>query len=744
MPANAAKYLLSVSDVDSRNFEVTSFSGVDAVSVPYSFDIEFRMSDAAKAANIAPLDAGVLNKACRLDIVRNGETIPYSGIVSEFRVCDSDDARYAVRLVPRMYRLTLNFSSCIFQGYKVPDIIDEIVKKADLSEYFRLDELKSSKNPYPVRKFCVQYQETDLAFISRLMEESGIWYYFEQVKRPDGTLIERAVVTDAFSSYPILGRPIPFMNGSGLAEVTETGGMVESINYISARAALMPKNVRVRAYNHRVPETPPDGMEDVVDGHFGQVYEYGGSLQDSSEAQSRAALHIRRLWVERHRVEGKGNCASFRAGLRVPINHSGNPSMSGGYLLVSVKHIGGWEGGAYTYRNEFSSVRAEPETYAPPLRTPVPRIDGVTTARVGATGDNLPTLDGDGNYNVNMPFVLDNDQGGSDRNGGDYGKSKPIRLAQPSGGMSGDAPYGVHIAAKRGAEMVLAYVDGNPDKPIGLGFVPNAASRSVVRSENCVENVIRSWGGNELVMTDADGDKKVKVSTPEKRLLELYDGKKQVRLKSEYCEMLFNDEENFAQIDAGGHRIHINYKKDEGNVSITTVKKHLININDEDDEITVKTAKGCVMHMSDNSGSILLSNAAHDGGGELRLESCGDICIKAAGGVFVTGAQVQIASVEKDVDIESKNNVQVKSEKSINMKSQKQITQDADESVSLKSPKVNVQGDSKIDLEGGDVTIIGSKTVGVDGKQGVEIESSGNTSISGVKTALKGKMITIN
>jgi hypothetical protein len=224
----------------------------------------------------------------------------------------------------------------------------------------------------------------------------------------------------------------------------------------------------------------------------------------------------------------------------------------------------------------------------------------------------------------------------------------------------------------------------------------------------------------------------------------LHDGEKLVRIKSEDSELLFNDAEKYAEINAGGHKIHIDYGDDGGEISIKTNKKHIINISDRDDTITVKTAKGCAMLMSDESGSIFLSNAAHNGGGELRLESCGDIRIKAAGGVFVSGAQVQIASEEKDVEIKSKSNVQIKSEASVNVKSKKQITQDADEKVGVKSPEVNVQGDSKIGLKGSDVTITGSKTVGVNGTQGVEIESSGNTNISGTKTALKGKMVTIN
>jgi len=685
MSANTAKYLLSIGAVSSANFEVTNFAGIDSISSPYWFDVEFRMSKNSKAV---PPDANILNETCRLDIEQNGEVIPYCGIVVEFSVCDSETARYAVRFAPRMYRLSMNSSNRVFQNLTIPAIIENVVDDAGLSEYFQFD-IESSDIKYPMRDFCVQYQETDLAFISRLMEESGIWYYFQQIKEPGGALKECAVVTDKFAKYPMLSRSIPFMKGKGLAEISNTGNIVESINHISASTALMPKSVRVRAYNHRVPEAPPDGLSDVKGGHLGRVYEYGGTLKNSSEAEYRAALHARRLWVENSRGEGKGNCASFKAGLRTSIKHDDNRSLNGLYLLVSVKHEGGWDDGAYTYRNAFACVRAELEMYAPPLRTPVPRIDGVTTAPIGATGDSLPTLNECGNYNVNMPFFL-NDKNNQTSN--DYGGSKQIRLAQPSGGMADDKPYGIHFPSKRGAEMVLAYVDGNPDKPLGLGFVPNAASPSVTGSKNCVENVIRSWGGSELVMDDTDGQKNVKLTTPDVRYLELHDGDELVRVKSEHCEMLFNDMEKHAVINTGGHKIHINYADDSGKITITTVKGSVIEMNDPDNVITVQDAgaknkvvlngKDNVITLDSSDNTVVLNGKDK----KITLEST-DSKVAVDG----KGKKLIMENKDNKVVIDSGNNsVSLNAKKDINLKAGGKIVLDAKGGVSNKSKTINM------------------------------------------------------
>jgi type VI secretion system secreted protein VgrG len=594
MPAATAKYILHIAGVSPSNFEVIDFSGIDAIGTPYSFDINFRMSRAAKASKAAPPDKNALGKPCRLEIIRNGETISYCGIAARLRASDSEEPRYAIRLVPNMHRLTLNKAYSIFQKRTVLGIIKSVIADAGLTEYFRF-EVEPDDVKYPALNHCVQHRETDFAFISRLMEESGIWYYFELVKEPGGTLKERAVVTDDFSLFPSLGRPIPFMKGKGLAEITETGNAVESINRILSFAKLMPKDVRIRAYNYRTPESAPDGISGVTGGHEGRIYEHGGKARNSSEAGRRATLYARRLWVDSLTGDGAGNCASLRAGTRVNVKHDGNKSLDGVYLLLSVKHTGGWDVGAYTYRNEFSYVRAEPGIYAPPLRTPVPQVDGVVTAFVGATGDSMPTLSEDGGYNVNMPELPEGGRGGDGQRIGDHGGSKDIRVAQPSGGMSDKGPYGIHFPSKRGAEMVVTHIDGDPDRPVGLGFVPNAAAPSVVTNMNCTENVLRSWGGSELVMDDAAGNESSRLSTPGGRGLELDDGDGLARLRSEQCEVLFDDDGKKGVMRAGeGYGLSASFEGGDGagKITVATGNGNLFEMDDEGDTITLQNAGG--------------------------------------------------------------------------------------------------------------------------------------------------------
>jgi len=135
------------------------------------------------------------------------------------------------------------------------------------------------------------------------------------------------------------------------------------------------------------------------------------------------------------------------------------------------------------------------------LRAEPPTASGLITAPIDALGEDMPNIDEMGRYRVKLPFDLSETP--------DYGATKDIRLSQISGGDG----YGVHFPSKKDSEMILGYVDGNPDKPVGLGLLPDADARSVSNSGNRTENVIRTWGGNELVMDDEKDKSKIAMRT---------------------------------------------------------------------------------------------------------------------------------------------------------------------------------------------------------------------------------------
>jgi len=331
-------------------YPVTKFTGREAISCPYVFDIDFQPDK--------PVGAEALNMPCALEIQRGGHINRYGGIVGEVRARESLEtedngsaARCSVRLVPRMHLLSLNFTTRIFKGLTVVEIIEKVIADAKLGEYFRF-QLDGGRKWMP-EEYCVQYQETDLNFISRLMERCGIWYWFEGAQ-PTPEWKERAVITDKFSEFPAIGGEFCLIKSSGQTEDAE------SVTSLSTRSALLPKSVTARAYNYRTPGSFPESRCELAGGQSGNVYEYGGAFKNLDDASRGAELRAKRLIVENLRMEGGSNGIMLRAGRLASIVHPGDKTRSGMYLLVTVNHMGGWDKKTDSYKNEFSGVDAAP------------------------------------------------------------------------------------------------------------------------------------------------------------------------------------------------------------------------------------------------------------------------------------------------------------------------------------------------------------------------------------------------
>ncbi|MCL2183235.1 MAG: type VI secretion system tip protein VgrG [Chitinispirillia bacterium] len=605
--ANSARFLLSAADFSPEDFTVTKFTGADAVGRPYRFDIEFQLSEAALKKEKPPVltSDSILGKPCRFELLRqsdNTTAAAYNGVAMGFGVEGRAKPLYSIRLVPWIELLSLNTNNRVFQRQDAVSIIKKVIMSSGIDGYcdFRYE----CERQYRPVDFCVQYQETDLNFISRLMERNGIWYYFEDSDSSSGK--DAVVITDSFSKFPAKTIGVPFVENTGFAEIsTRTGedgggeagqggesadGFGETVYSLSTKSSLIPKTVKLRAQNYRTPENLPEGGYEVSgSGRWGSVYEYGGAFRDSGEAAHGARLYLDRLRVENLRSEGMSGCTAFRAGRLVSIG----PDV-GGFLIVSVNHAGGIieRDGVYacTYNNSFSCIDSAPKIYAPPLTAAQPKAAGLITAPVEALGEEHPNIDEMGRYRVKLPFDAAETKA--------YGATKDIRLTQPSGGNTGGGNYGIHFPSKAGAEMVLACVDGNPDKPVGLGFVPNAAAPSNVNSENRDQNIIRTWGGNELVMDDTQGKEKITLSTVRQ------DGD-----TGKNCGITLSNEKNQIGVRAWKHKISMDCNQKESSISLKTLCKNSITLNDIMRRISIKTLTGCSIEVDDINDTISISNA---------------------------------------------------------------------------------------------------------------------------------------
>jgi type VI secretion system secreted protein VgrG len=250
----------------------------------------------------------------------------------------------------------------------------------------------------------------------------------------------------------------------------------------------------VQDYNYRTPRVDLSACADLASGNGGGVVEFGCHVKTPAEAEQIARVRSEERRARRSFDEGKSGAMQLSAGRRASIldvPHAHGPEAR---LIVEVTHdafipvFAEDDAGAARYDNAFRAVADEPGfTYRPPRVTPRPRIGGVVTGVIqpgpeGETG-GVAKIDAEGRYTVELH--LDTAQHGAQK------ASHPMRMMQPFAGPD----YGMHMPLRRGTEVLVAFANGDPDRPVILGAVYNATSPSPVVASNATKHRIRTAGG---------------------------------------------------------------------------------------------------------------------------------------------------------------------------------------------------------------------------------------------------------
>jgi type VI secretion system secreted protein VgrG len=483
------------------------------------------------------------------------------------------------------------------------------------------------------------------------MEQAGIWYLFNEnpllEEEVSGTPGEEALrITDRPSRFEMLATQpgILYRSQSGLNERIEEEDR-ESVHRLQQIKQVVPQNVIVKNYNYRTPEVSLTGRKPVRDGAAGTVYDYGGDYKDTAESDRHAAVVADRIACRQLIYDGSGNCPGFRAGKRFTLQEHTRAEFNDTYVLVEVRHHGahtssGEGAHVYTYVNNFRGIpSAKADLFRPERTAIVPRMSGVMTATIEAEGSQYAALDDQGRYKVRMPFDMSNTR--------NYQGSKYLRLSQAYSG----ANYGVHFPSHEGAEMIFGCIDGDPNKPLGLGTVPNANTISPVVSANKQQGMIRTAGGNELIMDDTDAKQKVTLRSKAVNELLFDDENKVVHLTTTNGNVLKLDDQNeCVSWNAEEHVIAMSYKSGEVTITVTSKDGSVIKIDDTNKKIQVQTSGGHGIEMDDNAKTITLKDCQSkntvtlDGNGGLKLESQGAIEIAAQQDITLRGANVTITA----------------------------------------------------------------------------------------------------
>ncbi|XXX80610.1 type VI secretion system tip protein TssI/VgrG [Sorangium sp. So ce134] len=481
--------------LESRAFsagavEIHDLAGREAVSQPF----EFQLHVVGRGPEGLDEEALLAEPAALVFLRGDREERRLFGVISVVRDAmhtETSHMAYTLTFVPRAFRLTLTETSEIFMDLTVPEIIQRKLERAGLhqGDDFELRLLSA----YPSREYVVQYKETDLQFVSRLAEHLGISYFFEH---RDGRDV--VVFSDANGGF----RPVA---GGGRAQFYPRGDRI-GVYRLEGTTRTVPGRYVVKDYNYRTPHVPLMAAATVSDAPGGDIVDYGAHFKTPDEAERMAVLRAEELRAGRKVFDGASDVQRLGAAARLTLE--GHPRGDLELLLVEVRHrlqqatLNAGTGEERAYANEFGAIPFS-TTYRPPRVTPKPRVHGVITGVIDAAAKGqYAEVDDAGRYRVRFLF---------DTSGPEDGKaSRLIRMAQPHAG----AGYGFHFPLRSGVEVILTFIDGDPDRPIIAGAVPNPQTPSTVDAKNARRNVIRTGGGNEINIDDNEGEERIKLSTP--------------------------------------------------------------------------------------------------------------------------------------------------------------------------------------------------------------------------------------
>lgn len=501
-----AAFIFICSGFDIETFYVKNLEGVDSLCSLYKFEIELQ------SCNQEINTSAVINKKATVFLQRNGEYYPYSGIITEFSyIRDTTDyTLYRAVLQPSLWKLTQTTQSRVFQQMTVPEIIKLVLNESGLSSYY---ENNLGKNIYSQQEYVVQYQETDYNFMLRLMQVNGIWFQFMEAsvnpdqieKYTDG---ERMIISDNPSVFKSLPKDsvLKYRSRSSMVQIHESKEY-ETIFELQLQQIIIPKKVLVKNYNYRTPDIDISCEQQVPGGIMGMVYEYGGWYKDVSQAQQYSRIVAHRIAVRKEQVLGKSNCSGMRSGCSVSVEDHAIGEMNCQFVISEVTHNGKManKSGLYVpaYSNEFKGfISGNACYYHPEFTATKTRMPDFMTARIEGNGTDYSSIDELGRYKIRMPFDASKSS--------TFQASKYIRMLQEYSGNQ----YGMHFPTHGDAEVIIAHVNGDPDKPIGIRVVPDYNTISPVTSSNQMQSVIRTAGKNEIIMDDTNGKQQFDLKTP--------------------------------------------------------------------------------------------------------------------------------------------------------------------------------------------------------------------------------------
>ncbi len=403
----------------------------------------------------------------------SGEKRYWNGYVSRFACVGRDNrfSYYRAEVVPWLWFLTRTADCRIFQDMTIPEIVETVFRLHGFQDFKR--DLQGS---FPQREYCVQYRETSFNFVSRLMEECGIFYFFEHDKNTHKLIM--ANYQQTHKNCPVQHK-VRFNYSPGASLIKEKEDVVSSW---TSEQELRPGKYALTDYNFQTPGTSLMAKVDTIAEIGGnkkyEIYDYPGIHAKKAEGDDVVKVRMQEEEALHYLISGSGNCRTFASGYKIHLDEHTRKDMNGDYVLTEVTHSASvgesysssGEAASEIYSNSFVCIPFS-VLYRPQRLTPKPVVQGPQTAVVkGKKGEEIWT---DKYGRVKVRFHWDRlekkRKGDQEEEIKDEERSCWIRVSQPWAGKN----WGAISIPRIGQEVIVEFLEGDPDRPIITGRVYN-------------------------------------------------------------------------------------------------------------------------------------------------------------------------------------------------------------------------------------------------------------------------------
>ena len=673
------------------------FTGEEDVSQPFRFTLEMLSENAA----IAPAD--VLRKPIAVTVeVPGGTQRHFHGIVSRFVAGGrrSGLTIYRAEMVPWLWFLSLTNDCRIFQNLTASEIVEKVFKDKGFSDF----KLKLMAPP-PKRVYCVQYRESDLAFVSRLLEEEGIFYFFEHTESA-----HTLVLTDHKSQVP----PCPAVSTLRMTP-TQAWQMAEEPLVIAVEMEHVAVTERIGLTDYDFEKPSASLRVDASGEQKDEVYDYPGKYTVKGDGDRYARLRLEQKEAERALLRGESNAPVLTSGHKFDLTDHPNRSLDQSYHVLRVRHsaaIGNYTtaDSSYDYTNSFDAIPAS-VPYRPPLITPRAVVRGSQTAVVVGPGGE--EIFADKYARVKVQFHWDR-QGKKDQNSSCW-----VRVSSTWAGKN----WGFIQIPRIGQEVIVDFLEGDPDQPIITGRVYNAEQMPpYTLPANITQSGVltrSSKGGspanaNEIRFEDKKGSEQLFIHAEKDERHEV---------EHDRSKWIGHDETVTVDHDRTEH-----VKHDE-NITIDNNRTEVVHKNET---ITV----------DENRSRTVGADETVSVGGKQSISVTGDQTVAVNGGQSVTVGKSRTKSVSKDetssvsgarsesvgkddtIEVAGARTVTIGKNDTLNVG--KKLVVDAGDEITFKTgdASVTMKKDGTITIKGKDITLNGSGKINVKASSDVVMKGS--------------------